>query len=499
MRLFTGSSLAVPPALRRLVPSALSFRLGAVAALAIGLSLVGCSDDPPAGPEGTLSGSAGKPTALPGGSELKKPDPLVTKSYRADACYYGSLALKQARDAYLASLGGAEPSADKIPDFGADPDDAVAIPKTPMETPPASSSAAPTEAPPTGSAKPATAPSAASAKPATPPPATSAKPATPPPATSTKPAPAPTVAGSAKPSAAPVASAPAPAASSGTPAASGSVAATTPPPRNPNERMKTPVRYDSFIRHCNTAASVKDGNDADLDPVLREFTDFAMPLAKILQEANGYYNQEKYKEDSFAQGKVYHACLTGSGTCTPKEKNAKSVSNAFAQLPTMLEKLKAAVDKFHAAKPLDKGSFEESQKAADQLVMDATEFMLAYDSKPVDQAKAAAALKKLDADTTALKAFGDNKEKPDPWAKQVSPLANQLVQLGKTLEEKKPEEITPAKIYKVISLHNRIMEKNFAALQTKLREASGAGNRALNPSQRKVTPKMGPGPAHPPK
>lgn len=485
MRLFTGSSLAV-------------------AALAIGLSLVGCSDDPPAGPEGTLSGSATKPASLPGAAELKKPDPLVTKSYRADACYYGSLALKQARDAYVASLGGAEPSADKIPDFGADPDDAVAIPKSPTDAPPAASSA-PVEAPPAGSAKPATAPSAASAKPATPPPATSAKapapsakPATPPPAAPSA-KPAPTVAGSAKPSAAPVASAPTPAASSGAPAASGSVASTTPPPRNPNERMKTPVRYDSFIRHCNTAASVKDGNDADLDPVLREFTDFAMPLAKILQEANGYYNQEKYKEDSFAQGKTYHACLTGAGTCTPKEKNAKPVSDAFAKLPGMLEKLKAAVDKFHAAKPLDKGSFEESQKASDQLVLDATDFMLAYDAKPVDMAKASAALKKVEADTTALKAFGDNKEKPDPWAKQVGPLANQLVQLGKTLEEKKGDEITPAKIYKVISLHNRIMEKNFAALQTKLRDASGAGNRALNPSQRKMAPKMGPAPAHPPK
>src|SRR5258708_26135288 len=37
------------------------------------------------------------------------PDPIITKTYRVDACYFGSLTFHQARTAYLGSLGGAEP------------------------------------------------------------------------------------------------------------------------------------------------------------------------------------------------------------------------------------------------------------------------------------------------------------------------------------------------------------------------------------------------------
>lgn len=46
-------------------------------------------------------------------------DPQETKNYRIDVCYYGTLSLRQARDAYLGSLGKDEPSEKKIPSFGA--------------------------------------------------------------------------------------------------------------------------------------------------------------------------------------------------------------------------------------------------------------------------------------------------------------------------------------------------------------------------------------------
>src|SRR6185437_8154906 len=45
-------------------------------------------------------------------------DPQEIKNYRVDVCYYGTLSLRQARDAYLASLGKDEPSEKKIPYFG---------------------------------------------------------------------------------------------------------------------------------------------------------------------------------------------------------------------------------------------------------------------------------------------------------------------------------------------------------------------------------------------
>jgi hypothetical protein len=45
-------------------------------------------------------------------------DPQALKEYRLDYCYYGTFSLRQARDAYLGSLGKDEPSAKKIPNFG---------------------------------------------------------------------------------------------------------------------------------------------------------------------------------------------------------------------------------------------------------------------------------------------------------------------------------------------------------------------------------------------
>ena len=45
-------------------------------------------------------------------------DPAANKEHRVDYCYYGTFSLRQARDAYLASLGKDEPGEKKIPSFG---------------------------------------------------------------------------------------------------------------------------------------------------------------------------------------------------------------------------------------------------------------------------------------------------------------------------------------------------------------------------------------------
>lgn len=442
--------------------------LVAMTALTLGLGLIACGDDPPAGPEGSAASASGARPAMTG-DPVKRPDPLVTKTYRAEACYYGSLSLKQARDAYVASLAGGEPSADKIPQFGADPDDAnkavPGAPPAPTGAPTASPTASPTGA--------ATAKATSTAK-----------------ATAAPTAKA-TTAPTAKASGAPTATGMATAAVSAPPAGSA-------PTRVPPQNMKQQIRFDQFIRHCNTAisVSVKDAADPDLDAALKEFSEYALPLAKVITEANQYYAGEI--KDNFEKGKQYHACLTGTGSCEVKDKNAKPVTNAWPQLDERLSKLKAAVDKFKGAKPLDKSGYEESQKVSDQAVVEATELLLAFDAKPVDLEKAKAAIGKLEATTEKLKAFGDNKEKPDPWGKAVPPQLSLLVTEAKALVDKPADQIPPGKIYKIVSIHNRVLEKNFSALQTKLREAAGGapGRGQVGPGPRnKVTPKLPP--AHP--
>ena len=89
-----------------------------------GIAALGCKDDPPPPtPEPSTSAAAnsagkGKLALRNPGATTAKVDPQTMKEYRVDLCYYGSYTLRQARDAYLASLGKDEPSEKKIPSFG---------------------------------------------------------------------------------------------------------------------------------------------------------------------------------------------------------------------------------------------------------------------------------------------------------------------------------------------------------------------------------------------
>jgi hypothetical protein len=95
--------------------------------VALAFSATGCKKDEPqpqAAPEGRAAAAA--TASLPGRGKLnvRQPmaipriDPQVMKEYRADVCYFGTLSIRAARDAYLASLNGAEPGPGKIPSFG---------------------------------------------------------------------------------------------------------------------------------------------------------------------------------------------------------------------------------------------------------------------------------------------------------------------------------------------------------------------------------------------
>ena len=92
-----------------------------------GVALTGCKEDPPpptAEPANSAAANAsgkGKLALRNPPSQAAKVDPQLLKEYRVDLCYYGSFTLRQARDAYLASLGKDEPSEKKIPNFGSSP------------------------------------------------------------------------------------------------------------------------------------------------------------------------------------------------------------------------------------------------------------------------------------------------------------------------------------------------------------------------------------------
>ncbi len=101
-------------------------RLVAVAALFAPI-LGACKEDPPPPPlpEPARSGkAAGNAQGKKGpknrftDSRVPKITPATTKAYRVESCYFGSLGLRVARDAYAKSLGGAEPGPNKIPEFG---------------------------------------------------------------------------------------------------------------------------------------------------------------------------------------------------------------------------------------------------------------------------------------------------------------------------------------------------------------------------------------------
>ncbi|MFO0549484.1 MAG: DUF3829 domain-containing protein [Polyangiaceae bacterium] len=455
-------------------------RFGSLTALALvlGTTAAGCGDNPAAGPEGSASGSNAKAKPLP---QPKKVDPTITMTFRADECYLGALSLKHAREAYLASLGGAEPSADKIPEFGLEPRPAATTPETPptatME--PAGSASPATSGAPASSVKPA-APPAGSAKPAVPPtakpvaaPTASAK-ATPV-ASGAKPAAPPTAkpAGSAPVVASAAASAPVAVSATATAVASTDAKNPVLDPRN----RPTVLPYDRFVRNCNVAASLKEPAAPDLTSALKDFADFGLKLTKDLQDANAYYFKKDYEKDGFKTGLELH----------------KKLVEAFASLDDRANKVKAAVDAWKTANPVNTSGYEESQKLSLEVVNSATALLMAADSKNVDVAAYTAAVTKYEGAFNALKAFGEaNKDKKDPWAQMVTPPGSQLLTEAKALTS--AESFTEAKKVALFGLHAKLTEADYRAVGRKNSEGMvGRGSMPM-PDPKNIKQKM----PHPP-
>ncbi|WP_438008721.1 DUF3829 domain-containing protein [Sorangium sp. So ce321] len=228
--------------------------LCSIALVLVASGAAGCKEDPPPPqpePASSAAANKGKASLRTPVSPIAKVDPQSMKEYRVDACYFGTLSLKQARDAYLASLGKDEPSEKKVPSFGTEdqskPGDAgkaVLPAKPPTPTTPA--------APKTT---------------ATPPAATAAPPG-----------------GSAKAG-----------------------------PAKPDERRPINIGarapYERNARACTVALSLKDPAMPDVDAALSEYAPFATELAKNIAAASNYYQREEYKKDSFAKGKELHTKL----------------------------------------------------------------------------------------------------------------------------------------------------------------------------------------------
>lgn len=91
-----------------------------IAGLGMTLGLVaGCKKDAPAeetAPTSSAAAAIGS-AAAPRLSRSARIDPQTLKEYRVEVCAFGSVILKQARDAYLGSVGGGVPSVAKPPVF----------------------------------------------------------------------------------------------------------------------------------------------------------------------------------------------------------------------------------------------------------------------------------------------------------------------------------------------------------------------------------------------
>lgn len=234
--------------------------LVSVALLALVGVVAGCKEDapapapePPASAKG-LVGPRGKLNLRSPLGPMAKIDPQVLKEYRADVCYFGTLSLRQARDAYFASLGKDEPSEKKIPSFGGAPN--------------------PT---------PSTAPSATAAKGTT--------------STTAKPMPSASAAAAKAPATG--------AAASAHPAASAQAPGATAPRRD--YTMRAP--YERNARACVVASNVKEPAMGDVDAALAAFAPYALELSKTIATASGYYQREEYKQDKLAKGKELHKKL----------------------------------------------------------------------------------------------------------------------------------------------------------------------------------------------
>jgi hypothetical protein len=312
--------------------------LGVVAVA--GAVSVGCKGDEPkpVKPDTSASSSAAKPKAR---VDIPKMSPQATKEFRVDSCYFGTLSLRQTRDAYLASLGSAEPSEKKIPSFGDLPELDAAGKRR--------SDAAPgTTVPPSGSA--------------------GAKAAPPPKGTDAAKAPAPKATAGAKATATP-----------GTKAPGGGEAGR--PAFAPNR-----LPFTRYVHSCTLAKNVPGADDPKIDEPLKAYEEYVVALNKQLMQASQYYSREEYKKDQLAKGKELH----------------KQLTEAFGKLDEKVSTFGAAVVEWRKGLGKLPDQLDPSGDIALAAIADARQLTFTLLGKEPDAAAIKAALDKLTSQADAL-------------------------------------------------------------------------------------------------
>ncbi len=425
--------------------------------------LSGCKDDPPppsAEPQSSASAAARsqRPVRQP-------PNPTATvnpqqmKEYRVDVCYFGTLSLKQSRDAYLASLGKDEPSEKKLPNFG--------IPATPAPAaaaPAASGSAnAGKAAAPKDDKKSATAP----AKPAEPASKASAGAKT---ADTKTPAATPKSSGEAAAKA---------------PAATSAMSPDGKPDIRKPFDIAMRVPHDRNARACTVAAGLKNFAMPGVDEALAAFAPFAVELARDLTAASGYYQREEYKTDSFAKGKEYH----------------KKLLAQFEKLDELSDKLGTEIAAWRKGHMPDPAKQDAGEKAADNAFNLARELMLAVIVKKIDTAAFKDKLAQYEKAAEELKTHGSANPN-DNWSKYLGPSVDAFVKTAKDAESKISEKGIQSEAYfNMINGYTSIIEANYRALARSIMAKSPGGvplelkPRMLTPPASAAVPNPAPAPA----
>jgi hypothetical protein len=308
-----------------------------------GTMTVGCKGDEPkpAKPDTSASGSAAKPKPR---VEVPKMSPQATKEFRIDSCYFGTLSLRQTRDAYLASVGTAEPSEKKIPTFGDFPE-VDATGKRKAETPPGAS------------ATPSTAPSTGAKAPPPPPKGTAA---------------------------------------AKSPAAKGATGPglKAPGAGEPGRPMFTPNRlpFTRYVHSCTLAKNVPGAEDPKIDDALKAYEEYAVNLNKILMQASQYYSREEYKKDQMAKGKELD----------------KQLKEAFGKLDQQQDAFVAALVEWRKGLSKVPDKLDASGDIALAAIGDARQLTLTMLGKEPDAAAVKAAIDKLTQQADQLDKEGQN-------------------------------------------------------------------------------------------
>jgi hypothetical protein len=314
-----------------------------------GVVSMGCKGDDPKAvkPDTSASSSAAKPKAR---VDIPKMSQQATKEFRVDSCYFGTLSLRQTRDAYLASLGGAEPSEKKIPTFGDFPElDATGKVKS--------------DAPPSTTATPG-ATASAGAKAAAPK------------ATGTAAAKAPAAKGTAA------------AKASATPGAK------APGAGEPGRPTFTPNRlpFTRYVHSCTLAKNVPGAEDPKIDEPLKAYEEYVVALNKLLMQASQYYSREEYKKDQLAKGKELH----------------KQIVDALGKLDEKLNAFAPAVVEWRKGLGKMPDKLDASGDIAIAAIADGRQLAFAVLGKEPDAAAIKALLDKLGSQADALDKEGQS-------------------------------------------------------------------------------------------